>query len=96
MRYSLVERASSVDDDHFDERNVDDSFRGRKRNRGIKMERRKLKEMENSLTWNIITAGYKKMRGGGGACEARLIDATLSRGGGGGGSGQMKSNVESF
>lgn len=59
------------------------------------MERRKLKEMENSLTWNIITVGYKKMRGG---CKARLIDATLSRdgGGGGGGSGQMKSNVESF
>lgn len=65
MRYSLVERASSVDGDHFDERNVDDSFRGRKRNRGIKMEKRKLKEMENTLTWNIITAGYKKMRGGG-------------------------------
>lgn len=50
--------------------------------------------MENSLTRNIITAGYKKMRGGGEACTARLIDAALSRGGGG--SGQMKSNVESF
>lgn len=66
----------------------DKSRRGR-----IKMERRKLKEMENSLTRNIITAGYKKMRGGE-ACTARLIDAALSRGGGG--SGQMKSNVESF
>lgn len=37
------------------------------------MERRKLKEMENSLTWNIITVGYKKMRGGG------SVQGTLNR-----------------